>query len=56
MVDRFLKTTGDSTSRNELQLMVSKTGDLILTYLVPKPLLLHQGSPETETSAWEVNV
>lgn len=42
--------------RNELQLMVSKTGDLILTSLVSKPLLLRQGSPETETSVWEVNV
>lgn len=42
--------------RNELQLMVSKTGDLILTSLVSKPLLLRQGSPETETSIWEVNV
>lgn len=42
--------------RNELQLMVSKTGDLILTSLVSKPLLLCQGSPETETSVWEVNV
>lgn len=42
--------------RDELQLMVSKTGDLILTSLVSKPLLLRQGSPETETSVWEVNV
>lgn len=43
-------------ARNELQLMVSKTGDLILTSLVSKPLLLRQGSPETENSVWEVNV
>lgn len=42
--------------RDELQLMVSKTGDLILTSLVSKPLLLRQGSPETDTSVWEVNV
>lgn len=42
--------------RDELQLMVSKTGDLILTSLVSKPLLLRQSSPETETSVWEVNV
>lgn len=42
--------------RDELQLMVSKTGDLILTSLVSKPLLLRQGSPKTETSVWEVNV